>query len=67
MLPEITKPMRPRPAYDSGLHYARAGLTPNWSALWISGRCDEFLRGYGAGHGEELEAERTRHGPGRGE
>jgi hypothetical protein len=44
--------MRPRPAYDSGLHYARVGLTPNWAALWLSGRYDEFRRGYDAGCSE---------------
>jgi len=41
--------MRQRPAYESGQHYARAKLTPNWGALWVSGRYDEFLRGYEEG------------------
>jgi hypothetical protein len=44
--------MRPRSPYDSGLHYARAGLTPNWAALWLSGRHDEFRRGYDAGQAD---------------
>jgi hypothetical protein len=70
MQPETMNLMRPRSAYDSGRHYARAGLTPNWSALWISGRYDEFLRGYGAGHGQKLKTEgsgRATTGIGRGE
>jgi hypothetical protein len=41
--------MKARTAYDSGRHFAEAGLTPNWAALWVSGRLAEFRRGYEAG------------------
>jgi hypothetical protein len=46
-----------RTAFDSGRHFARAGLTPDWAALWVSGRLNEFSRGYEAGQLPQLSAE----------
>jgi hypothetical protein len=43
-------------AYDSGRHYAEAGLTPNWAGLWVSGRLAEFSRGYEAVLAERRQA-----------
>lgn len=48
---------KPRTAFDSGRHFARTGLTPDWAALWVSGRLDEFSRGYEAGRAQQLPAE----------
>ncbi|WP_034852458.1 hypothetical protein [Inquilinus limosus] len=48
--------MKIRTAYDSGRHFAAAGLTPNWAALWVSGRLDAFRRGYEAGLAERRQA-----------
>ncbi|MGL4964427.1 MAG: hypothetical protein ACRC67_24565 [Inquilinus sp.] len=41
--------MQTRTAYDSGRHFAEVGLTPNWAALWVSGRLEVFRRGHEAG------------------
>lgn len=48
--------LRMRPAYDSGRHYAANGLTPDWAALWISRRLEDFSRGYEAGLAERRQS-----------
>lgn len=55
-----------RAAYESGRHYAEAGLTPNWGALWVSGRLDAFRRGYEAGLAERHQPSPAAAGAGRG-